>query len=121
MFLMCAFGSLCVWIYMFLDAHGLNVDDIIGFRVLYMIWWMYFLLFCVILQLVLQLQLLLQFFFKSVANCVENMNNRRKIRHDRSSNCVEIIFRRKIRHDVSYNRVEMDFRRKVSQIFIFFL
>ena len=60
-------------------------------------------------------------FFKSVANCVENMNNRRKIRHDRSYNCVEIIFRRKIRHDVSYNRVEMDFRRKLPQIFIFFL
>ena len=44
------------------------------------------------------------FFLKSVANCVENMTNRRKIRHGRSYNCVEI-----------------DFRRKHSQIFIFFL
>ena len=62
---------------LFLAVHGLDVDDILGFIVLWMIWWMYFLLFCVILQQMLQLQQLLQIFFKTVADCVEYTHIRR--------------------------------------------
>src|SRR5438270_11096380 len=107
MFWLCDVLDVCIWmfmfwIYMFLDVHGLDVndilDDILGFIVLWMIWWMYFLLFCVILQQ------MLQFFLKTVADCVEYT-------------CI----RRKMRHGVSYNSVEYFFRCKFQQIIIFFL
>src|SRR3954467_4908587 len=95
MFWLCDVHDVCIWmfmfwIYMFLDVHGQDVDDILddifGFIVLWMIWWMYFLLFCVILQQMLQLQQLLQFFLKTVANCVEYTCIRRNYRTIIASN-----------------------------------